>query len=112
MGMDVHGRPPTNPEGENFHNKVWGWHPLATYCCEAGPEITLGCEYWHSNDGDGLDAKASVALADKLQAEIDAGRTAKWADKYDEGAPAAVYPFSVDNVQNFVKFLRASGGFT
>jgi hypothetical protein len=36
----------------------------------------VSCRYWHFNDGDGLDAAASRALADALQVEIDSGRCA------------------------------------
>ncbi|TGT76745.1 MULTISPECIES: hypothetical protein [unclassified Mesorhizobium] len=157
MGMDVIGKAATSEAGEYFRNNVWWWRPLADYACEVASEITSACEYWQSNDGDGLDAAASVALADRLQAEIDAGRTAAYAkihtSKLEQmpnvpcricagtgtrlpvphcgaGDPKAGgircngcegsgyvrpfdtnYPFSVENVQAFVAFLRACGGF-
>lgn len=44
--------------------------------------LTDRCAYWHSNDGAGLDAEDSVRLADILQAEIDAGRTATYERVY------------------------------
>lgn len=157
MGMDVYGKQPTAKGGEYFRNNVWWWRPLAEYACEVAPRETAGCTYWQSNDGEGLDAAGSAALADALQAEIDSGRCAAHALKRksaiemmaDEpcwlcegtgtrgaapalgaGDPAhggircngcdgrgfvrpdaASYPFSVENVQKFVAFLRASGGF-
>lgn len=156
MGMDVIGKKPTAPEGEYFRNNVWWWRPLADYVREVAPEITSECRYWDSNDGDGLDAAGSVALADRLQAEIDAGRTAKYARVYESNLermpnePCRVcagtgtrkpvpevgagdlatgmrcngceatgyvrpwethYPFSVENVTEFVTFLRSCGGF-
>ena len=110
-----------------------------------------------TNDGDGLDADDARALAERLQAEIDAGHTEAYSLRYassreqlpDEpcetcggtgtrkpypktgaGDPhkdgivcdgcdgngytrpfAANYSFSTDNVQQFVNFLRDSGGF-
>ena len=148
MGMDVYGKAPTDKAGEYFRNNCWWWRPLACYAVEVAPEITSACKYWQSNDGDGLDADGAVKLADALQAEIDAGRTAAREKEYmaeldalpDEtcrycqgtgmrkdmvvanGCNAcrgkgtvrpseASYPFSAENVQEFVNFLRASGGF-
>jgi hypothetical protein len=79
MGMDVFGRKPTNKQGEYFRNSIWGWHPLASYVCVVAPEFADHCENWHTNDGDGLNAEDSAALADKLQQEIDSGRTERFA---------------------------------
>ena len=159
MGMDVSGRKPTTKQGEYFRNNVWWWHPLASYICEVAPEIADHCDYWQTNDGDGLNAEDSAALADKLQQEINSSRTEQFAlihaawqeltpnDPCDlcKGTgilrpPAAgecgagdiligikcnacdgngfvpafstYYPFSVDNVRNFVAFLRGCGGFS
>ena len=82
MGMDVCGKNPTSKEGECFRNNVWRWHPLADYVCEVAPEIAHKCQYWHTNDGDGLNACDSIRLADRLQAELDAGRTESYARIY------------------------------
>ncbi len=79
MGMDVIGNEPKNKCGEYFCNDVWSWRPLATYVCEVAPEISAGCKYWQSNDGDGLNREDSIKLADLLQKEIDNGRTEKYA---------------------------------
>ena len=75
MGMDINGRNPTGKCGEYFRNNVWCWPPLANYCNMIAPDICAPCRYWHTNDGDGLDAAGAVALAKALQKEIDAGRT-------------------------------------
>lgn len=80
MGFDVYGKSPTDVVGEYFRNSVWGWHPLAQYCEHVAPEITQHCHYWHSNDGDGLDAENSKALAQVLQDEINSGRTQDYVD--------------------------------
>jgi hypothetical protein len=157
MGMDVFGKSATIEAGKYFRNNVWWWRPLADYAREVAPEITGACKHWQTNDGDGLDAAASIALADKLQAEIDSGRTATYQKIYTShleqtpnepcslcegtgtrlpvphrgaGDPTTTgircngcdatgyvrpfdtqYPFSVENVQEFVLFLRACGGF-
>ena len=119
MGVDVIGR-----NGGYFGpNWAW-WHPLANYCKELAPDIASRCKSWNTNDGDGLNGADSVALADILQNEIDSGRCAKYAAfiRHSVGVPylenntwrmgkGSERPFSVTNVQEFVTFLRASGGF-
>ena len=74
MGMDVFGRRPSSEAGEYFCNNFSWWHPLAEYCCEIAPAITKHCKLWHSNDGDGLNAAQSLALADRIEAELATGR--------------------------------------
>lgn len=170
MGMDVSGKNPSTEAGKYFRNNAWWWRPLADYCCEVAPEITAKCEYWQSNDGDGLNASDSRKLADVLDQEIKSGRTAAYAAIRDAehnalgdepcqycnatgvrndrvaaengfltrqipvDAPnhpragqigwcnacdgkgrirptTTWYHFSVENVQEFVEFLRGSGGF-
>lgn len=150
--MDVYGKAPVSETGKYFRNNVWWWRPLAEYCCSVAPEITAKCAYWQSNDGDGLGERASLKLADRLQAEIDSGRTAAFAaireaeqhrlpddpcqicagtglrlpppacgagDQPCNGCNGTgrvrpwetAYPFSVENVQEFIAFLRECGGF-
>ena len=83
MGMDIHGKNPTGKCGAYFRNNVWWWHPLADYCITVAPDTCAPCKYWHSNDGDGLDAAGAGALAEALQKEIDAGRTESYARRYE-----------------------------
>jgi hypothetical protein len=155
MGMDVYGKNPTTEDGKYFQNNAWWWQRLADYACDIAPSIANKCKYWHTNDGDGLNAEDSNALSDILQIEIDSGRTASearlWKSKQemtpdepcdlcegtgtrkpvpDRGAGDPKtdgikcnackgrgfvrpynYPFSVENVQKFVQFLRGCGGF-
>jgi hypothetical protein len=128
--MDVIGRAPTSKRGKYFgNNNIW-WHPLASYCKEVAPGIASGCRHWYSNDGDGLDAAASRALAEALKAEIESGRCADIerqaeAARIDDGSgmpclvcdgcgfhrPSFTTPFSVENVRDFAAFLRDCGGF-
>ena len=82
MGMDVYGRKPTGKEGEYFRNNVWYWRPLADYIKSVAPDLHSKCKYWQSNDGDGLNAKDSLKLADRLAAELASGRTAEYAGQY------------------------------
>jgi hypothetical protein len=109
--MDVYGSEPADECGEYFRNNVWWWHPLAAYVTETAPDISCRCEDWHSNDGDGLDRDDALALADLLQAEIDSGRTASFAARHAGSVARYGCQFSVENVQEFVTFLRGSGGF-
>ena len=95
MGMDVIGRAPTSERGKDFNNNNSWWHPLASYCNEGAPEIASGCRLWHTNDGDGLDAAASRALAEAIEAEIESGRCAdieRQAEAAREAAPKETCP--------------------
>ena len=82
MGMDVHGKNPTTKDGEYLRQSVWGWRPLADYACKVAPNITDRCRYWQTNDGDGLNARDARRLGERLQEEIDAGRTQLYAERY------------------------------
>lgn len=63
MGMDVYGNNPATEVGEYFRANVWYWHPLWEYCERAFPEYAGKVEHGHTNDGDGLNADDSKALA-------------------------------------------------
>lgn len=73
MGMDVYGKAPTGEAGEYFRRNVWGWHPLWDACLAIAPDLAGKVEYGHSNDGDGLDAEDSIALADQIRAVVESG---------------------------------------
>jgi hypothetical protein len=156
MGMDVYGTNPTTEEGKYFCNNVWFWRPLADYVNQVAPGIAGKCQYWQSNDGDGLGFADALELAAILQAEIDSGRCEQHARIYTSAQEAmsnvacdicdgtgtrkpipecgagdlasgircnacageghvrswlAQYPFDVENVREFVAFLRGCGGF-
>ena len=169
MGMDVMGLNATSETGSYFRNNVWWWRPLWDYCMLIGKDIIPDDNLGHSNDGWGLDAVSSRALASLLQAEIDSGRCLAYQIQYEkelaempdeecelcagtgvrdddigkkmgqhtkyiqkEGHPRngmmgwcngcdgtghkrpfqTNYPFHVENVQEFVEFLRDCGGFS
>jgi hypothetical protein len=44
--------------------------------------IAEKCQYWQSDDGDGLNGRDSLRLAESLQKEIDTGRTANYTRRY------------------------------
>lgn len=105
MGMDVYGKAPRSKQGEYFRNNIWWWHPLAWFCQEIAPEVCAACKHWDSNDGDGLDNDGAIALSLALQAAVNTNAAMARERKKDEG------PFSVENVIEFIAFLRDSGGF-
>jgi hypothetical protein len=88
MGMDVYGRKPTAEVGEYFRRNVWGWRPLADLCIDLAPAITAGCQHWHSNDGDGLDATLALSLACELRAALADGRAASYVATRDTALKA------------------------
>jgi len=79
MGMDVYGLAPTSEAGQYFRNTVWYWRPLAHFLTSTYPGLTAGCTYWQSNDGDGLDAAASTALAAAVRADLRDGAVDSYA---------------------------------
>lgn len=88
MGMDLYGKNPTSEAGEYLWHSVWSWHPLADLVTTLCPDETSDCAYWHSNDGDGLDATRCRALAESLQAQIDNGDVAEYVRDRDAGIAA------------------------
>ena len=116
MGMDVIGMDPQSETGSVFLNNNRWWLPLASYCEMVAPEITINCDYWYSNDGDGLNAEDSIKLADALQREIDNGGCARHAKKCQENVdPSPVVPCvfckgtgEADSVP-IIKCLRCGG---
>lgn len=84
MGMDVIGVNPKNEKGSYFRNNVWYWRPLADFICNNYEDIASGCEYWHSNDGDGLDEPLAESLAWSLKIDLENGKVEKYAQTYNE----------------------------
>lgn len=83
MGFDVYGKKATAKVGEYFRHNVWWWRPLADFITEHAPREAKYCRYWHSNDGDGLNKKQAIALADKLDALIADGTVTKYVEMRD-----------------------------
>ena len=103
MGMDIIGKDPESEEGAYFRNNIWWWHPLATYIEAVAPDEAAGCEAWHHNEGQGLDAEDAVVLADKLQAEIDSGRCEQYMlSRGEHGVPNTENPPTVDMIKKVV----------
>lgn len=88
--MDVFGKKPTAEVGEYFRRNVWWWRPLASFIEEKVPDIAQHCRYWQSNDGDGLNGRRSVMLADRLDVLFADGTAAKYVA--DRDARLSVLP--------------------
>lgn len=80
MGVDLSGQNPTSKTGEYFGRNWWGWRPIANYCLTEHGDIAQRCVYWHSNDGDGLNAEDSIELGRRLLADIESGKAASLAE--------------------------------
>src|SRR5262249_52770303 len=155
MGFDIPGKKPTTEEGKRFCNSLWQWRSLATYICQVAPQLASKCQYWQSNDGDGLDAGDALWLAAFLQQQIGKSQTLAYeriqaaeiarmpnekcelcegtgtrkpvphvgvGDPKQDGIQCNAcdgegfvrpdiehYPFSIENVREFVIFLRGYG---
>jgi len=83
MGMDVIGLNASTERGSYFRNNVWSWRPLAKFVQETYPDIARKCEYWDSNDGDGLDETDSIILGKMILNDIADGTVARWKADYD-----------------------------
>ena len=87
MGTDIYGKNPTDAVGEHFHRSKWGWDPLWDMCDDLFPELATRIEvggYAQYNDGYGLNAVDSEALADALNEAVADGRVAAWVAERDE----------------------------
>ena|SRR5260221_173152 len=126
MGMDVYGRKAANKDGEYFKANVWSWRPLQTLMIAAGCEEAKN---WGSNDGLGLNTqKECNVLADQLESYVKRNPETTYSIPLSEDAKArglgidehgtfgrgSLSPYSIDldHVRDFIKFLRACGGFT
>jgi hypothetical protein len=110
MGMDLYGWRPATVNGDYFRNTGSWWHPLAEYCKQIQPEIAAHCTHWHTNDGDGLDEKDSIALAEALQREIDSGRCEAHAKNVEAAATSEICFFAKAprSVSLFRKWVQAT----
>lgn len=78
MGMDVYGKDPSGEDGKYFRNNVWWWRPLADYIITRHAQIAAPCAYWHTNDGDGLDADDAKRLGEALKKDLADGTVAAY----------------------------------
>lgn len=84
MGMDVYGIKPKNEKGEYFRASVWYWHPLWNCLDYLYPKICEKVQDPHSNSGDGLNARDSLALSTLLKKDLDSGLIESYINQYHE----------------------------
>ena len=88
MGMDVYGKEPKSERGSYFRNNLWYWRPLWSYCISRHPDLAEKVEGAFFNDGDGLDAEDSVALAERLTQDLALGIVEDYKREYDAAVAA------------------------
>jgi hypothetical protein len=76
--MDVYGKQPISDAGAYLRSDMWDWHPLWDMVEDLFPELASQVQYGHTNDGDGLDARNSVALGRGLAEAAHDGRCSRW----------------------------------
>lgn len=120
MGMDVYGIKPRNKTGEYFRASIWSWRPIHAIC-----ETVMDNELpgWAYNDGAGYKTqKECDVLADKIEAFIKAAPEVSYKLPCPKGmgvnhkgqfGKGNLTPYEVDitHLREFIKFLRACGGF-
>ena len=131
MGFDLHGLAATSKNGSYFRNNVWWWRPLWNFTCKHCNSILTEKkrDSGHFNNGIKIGPKIAIKIANKLQETIDNGLAAQEEKKNKKGIKEAkkhnkklkssdpkydwgvYYPFTVENVKEFIVFCHESGGF-
>lgn len=129
MGMDVYGRNPSSKDGEYFRASIWSWRPIHALLAETCGDL-LSEKMLHSfgfNDGagpksqkvcDSLAARLNLWLEHNIEGtsvecpSVLAEPDGRLVDP-DEASDQATTPYSTsdDHIREFVRFLRACGGF-
>ena len=120
-----------NP-GFYFRNNCWWWRPLWHFVCNECDDILTeeDMDKGSYNDCHLIDKEKAIAIADRLDKMNKAGVIDEYAVGFetqrlqakednkgkkcsDDGYDwSESYPFDADNVREFAKFCRDSGGFT
>ena len=127
MGFDIHGINPDNETGSYFRNNVWWWRPLADFVLDFVDIPSDKKKFWHSNDGQEVTEATAHKIADFIdEVMANMGKYAAYVTITQEKREQAVrqqfpdlykddesiaYPFSFENLKEFGKFCRHSGGF-
>ena len=119
MGFDLVGIKAKSEKGKYFRNNVWYWRPLWTYICDECDDILTvkEAEAGTYNDGVKITKAKAEKIAKRLQKRIDDGSVDLHKAGYDGTVEqvndewAGNYPFSVENVIDFIQFCEESGGF-
>jgi hypothetical protein len=133
MGFDLMGQKAKNKSGEYFRNNVWWWRNLWFF-------VTLNCQriltreemdYGNWNAGKKIVKQKADRIVKKLKETIADGTAKEFEDQIAEVVKDAKehnrklekgmsdpdyeitehYPFTVENLKGFIKFVENSGGF-
>ena len=108
-----------NP-GSYFRNNIWWWHPLWDFVCiSCGDFMTEeDAEHGHHNSGHEIDEETAEQIVERLTFLLKVGGVKKYEEERQAHLEALPeddfnrnYPFSVENVEEFVEFVKDSGGF-
>lgn len=108
-----------NP-GSYFRNNIWWWHPLWDFVCiSCGDFMTEeDAEHGHHNSGHEIDEETAEQIVERLTFLLKVGGVKKYEEERQAHLEALPeddfnrnYPFSVENVEEFVEFVKNSGGF-
>tara|TARA_R100001129_G_scaffold31025_1_gene20556 strand:+ start:2697 stop:3080 length:384 start_codon:yes stop_codon:yes gene_type:complete len=124
MGFDLNSIKPKDPNNDYFRNSVWSWRPLWNFVAENCDNILTyrDVKMGSYNDGYKISKSKAIKIANKLDELVNSGEVAQYARDYEKAEEGSVvdengetlpikYPFSVDNVLDFSRFCRNSGGF-
>ncbi len=115
MGMDVHGR-----SGNYFRNNCWWWRPLWNFVANECKEVISEKDYERGsyNDGFLVDYEKCEVIVEKLQKLVEDGRVKEYEKLYQKHLDSLPeddfdrhYPFSEENVIEFIDFVKESEGF-
>ena len=115
-----------NP-GYYFRNNVWWWRPLWNYVCNVCESVMTDEDRQRGeyNEGYEYSAELTAKMVELLEADIavnghhlyqknhiaEQNKAKQEEDKTGEQAWICSYPFDPENVEDFVKFIKHSGGF-
>ena len=110
----------TENPGYYFRNNVWWWHPLWDFVCiSCGDFMTEeDAKEGHHNGGHEIDEETAEKIVERLTFLLKVGGVKKYEEERQAHLEALPeddfnrnYPFSVENVEEFVEFVKNSGGF-
>ncbi len=110
MSIEIRGRTPDSGEGERFTTEKDTWEALTYVLHQAGAAVP---PEWSARDGSGLeDAGQCSALANRLERYLETHADERFfVDVRGKVTPPYGISVGRDEIEQFIRFLRASGGF-
>jgi hypothetical protein len=133
MGFDLIGERAKNKHGEYFRNNIWWWNNLwyfiTIHCRKILTEKELA--YGNENGGKKIVKQKAERIVKKLKETLINGKAQEFETAITRIQNAAIednkkleggctnpnynfdenYPFTVENLKEFIKFVENSGGF-